>query len=134
MTAMQASFRQRLTSADQGPLDYGRRLWLKLLFALVIVLLYAPVITLIAFSFNTDRRNVVWRGFTLNNYVKAWDNAALIEAFTNSLVIAGIATVISTVLGAMVALLLWRFRFPGKPAYEGFMALPIVIPEICMGV
>lgn len=134
MTAMQASFRQRLTSADQGPLDYGRRLWLKLLFALVIVLLYAPVITLIAFSFNTDRRNVVWRGFTLNNYVKAWDNAALIEAFTNSLVIAGIATGISTVLGAMVALLLWRFRFPGKPAYEGFMALPIVIPEICMGV
>ena len=38
------------------------------------------------------------------------------------------------VLGAMVALLLWRFRFPGKPAYEGAMALPIVIPEICMGV
>jgi spermidine/putrescine transport system permease protein len=134
MTAMQATLRQRLMSADQGALDYGHRLWLKLLFALVILLLYAPVITLIAFSFNTDRRNVVWRGFTLDNYVKAWENAALIEAFTNSLVIAAIATVISTILGSMVALLLWRFRFPGKPAYEGFMALPIVIPEICMGV
>jgi spermidine/putrescine transport system permease protein len=134
MTVMQATLRQRLMSADQGALDYGHRLWLKLLFALVILLLYAPVITLIAFSFNTDRRNVVWRGFTLDNYVKAWENAALIEAFTNSLVIAAIATVISTILGSMVALLLWRFRFPGKPAYEGFMALPIVIPEICMGV
>jgi spermidine/putrescine transport system permease protein len=100
----------------------------------VLILLYAPVVTLIAFSFNTDRRNVVWRGFTLDNYAKAWNNTALIEAFTNSLVIAVVTTVIATIIGSMVALLLWRFRFPGKPAYEGFMALPIVIPEICMGV
>jgi spermidine/putrescine transport system permease protein len=125
---------QRLPKARQGPLDYGRRLWLKLLFLAIFILLYAPIVTLVAFSFNTDRRNVVWRGFTLNNYVRAWENTALLEAFTNSLVIAILATVISTVLGAMVAMLLWRFRFPGKPAYEGFMALPIVIPEICMGV
>jgi spermidine/putrescine transport system permease protein len=134
MTALQPTLRQRLVSADQAPLDYGRRLWLRLLFLVVLVLLYAPVVTLIAFSFNSDRRNIVWRGFTLSNYVKAWENAALIEAFTNSLVIAIIATVISTIIGAMVALLLWRFRFVGKSAYEGFMALPIVIPEICMGI
>jgi len=134
MRPRQATFRQKLMANDQGPLDYGRRLWLKLLFAAIFVLLYAPIFTLIAFSFNTDKRNVVWRGFTLMNYVKAWENGPLIEAFTNSLVIAVLATVISTVIGAMVALLLWRFRFPGKAAYEGFMALPIVIPEICMGI
>ena len=134
MTAAQATLRQRLMSADQGALDYGRRLWLKALFVVVLILLYAPVVTLIAFSFNTDRRNVVWRGFTFDNYAKAWNNTALIEAFTNSLVIAVVTTVIATIIGSMVALLLWRFRFPGKPAYEGFMALPIVIPEICMGV
>lgn len=118
----------------QGPLDYGSRKWLKALFALIFFVLYAPIITLIAFSFNTDKRGVVWRGFTLDNYTKAWNNASLIEALTNSLVIALIATVIATVLGALTALLMWRFRFPGKGAYEGFMALPIVIPEICMGV
>ena len=118
----------------QGPLDYGRRLWLKLLFAAIFVMLYVPILTLIAFSFNTDRRGIVWRGFTFDNYVKAWNNSALIEAMTNSLMIAFIATIISTVIGAMVALMLWRFRFPLKSAYEGFMALPIVIPEICMGV
>jgi spermidine/putrescine transport system permease protein len=43
-------------------------------------------------------------------------------------------TVVATILGVLVAIALWRFRFPGKAAYEGFMALPIVIPEICMGV
>ncbi|MFM8747723.1 MAG: ABC transporter permease [Aestuariivirga sp.] len=118
----------------QGPLDYGSRAWLKLLFAAIFFVLYAPIVTLIAFSFNTDKRGVVWRGFTLDNYVKAWNNAALIEALTNSLVIALIATVFATVLGALAALLLWRFRFPFKGGYEGLMALPIVIPEICMGV
>ncbi len=118
----------------QGPLDYGKRTWLKVLFAAIFFVLYAPIITLIAFSFNTDKRGIVWRGFTLENYSKAWNNASLIEALTNSLVIALIATIIATILGALTALLLWRFRFPGRGAYEGFMALPIVIPEICMGV
>ena len=45
-----------------------------------------------------------------------------------------LCTIFSTILGAMTALTLWRFRFPFKNAYEGFVALPIVVPEICMGV
>jgi spermidine/putrescine transport system permease protein len=117
-----------------GPLDYGRRRWLQALFGLIFFILYVPIFTLIAFSFNTDKRGIVWRGFTLDNYAKAWNNSSLIEAMTNSLVIAFIATLIATVIGTMVAVLLWRFRFPFKGAYEGAMALPIVIPEICMGV
>jgi spermidine/putrescine transport system permease protein len=109
-------------------------LWLKILFVVIYVMLYVPIITLIAFSFNTDKRGIVWRGFTLDNYAKAWNNGALIEAMTNSLTIAFIATIISTIIGAMVAVMLWRFRFPLKGTYEAFMGLPIVIPEICMGV
>ena len=80
----------------QGPLDYGSRPWLKMLFAAIFFVLYAPIITLVAFSFNTDKRGIVWRGFTLDNYVKAWNNASLIEALINSLVIAFIATIIAT--------------------------------------
>ena len=85
----------------QGPLDYGNRLWLKLLFGGIIFVLYVPIITLIAFSFNTDKRGIVWRGFTFDNYVKAWNNASLQEALINSLTIAFIATIISTILGAL---------------------------------
>jgi spermidine/putrescine transport system permease protein len=117
-----------------GPLDYGNRAWLKILFAAIFIALYAPIVTLIAFSFNTDKRGVIWRGFTWDNYVKAWNNSDLQEALLNSLTIAFISTIIATVIGAMVALVLWRFRFPLKSSYEGVMALPIVIPEICMGV
>ncbi|NCF82045.1 MAG: ABC transporter permease subunit [Proteobacteria bacterium] len=117
-----------------GPLDYSRRLWIRASLLATFVFLYAPIVTLIAFSFNDSRRNIVWRGFTMKYYEKAWNNESLLEAFTNSLSIAFFSTIISTVLGTMVAVMLWRFRFPFKGAYEGAMALPIVIPEICMGI
>ena len=117
-----------------GPLEYSRNLWLRLIFVAGLIFLYAPILTLIAFSFNNSRRNIVWRGFTMKYYEKAMGNEGLIEAFTNSLTIAFIQTIVAVILGAMVAVLLWRFRFPGKAPYEGAMALPIVIPEICMGV
>ena len=117
-----------------GPLDYTRRWWLRLVVAFTFLTLYAPIVTLIAYSFNDSRRNIVWRGFTFKYYEKAWNNDSLFEAFVNSLSIAVVNTLISTILGVLVAIALWRFRFPGKAVYEGFMMLPIVIPEICMGV
>ncbi len=117
----------------QGPLDYARRPWIIVLFGLVLLFLYAPIASLIVFSFNLDKSGV-WHGFTVMNYVKAWHNEAIFYALSNSLTIAILSTIVSTVLGAMTALMLWRFQFPLKSTYEGFMALPIVVPEICMGI
>jgi spermidine/putrescine transport system permease protein len=134
-SAVEPTFLERITGSHrQGPLDYGSRLWLKALFGFVLVMLYAPILTLMAFSFNDSKRNIVWQGFTLKYYVVAWNNTALFDAMVNSLTIAFLCTIFATIIGAATALFLWRFRFPGKPAYEGFMAMPIVIPEICMGV
>lgn len=117
-----------------APLEYTRRLWLRLWLALTFLFLYAPIVILVVFSFNDSRRNIVWRGFTTEYYAKALSNDSLREAFINSLIVASVSTVVSTILGALLALALWRFRFPGKPLLEGANALPIVIPEICMGV
>jgi spermidine/putrescine transport system permease protein len=117
-----------------APLDYTRRLWLRAWLALTFVFLYAPIAILVLFSFNDSRRNIVWQGFTLDYYVKAANNVSLLEAFTNSLVIAALSTVISVVLGGLLALALYRFRFPGRPAVEAANQLPIVVPEICTGV
>jgi spermidine/putrescine transport system permease protein len=121
-------------NSSRGPLDYGKSPWLIGFGIFVFILLYIPIAQLIVFSFNDSKRNVVWRGFTTDYYVKAWNDVALFEAFINSITIAMMCTVVATLIGTAVALWLWRFRFPGKPAVEGFMALPIVIPEICMGV
>ncbi len=119
---------------SRGPLDYGRSPWLIGFGILVFVLLYAPIVQLIAFSFNDSKRNIVWQGFTTKYYKVAWENASLVEAFTNSIAIAIMCTVVATIIGTATALWLWRFRFPFKAGAEGVMALPIVIPEICMGI
>jgi len=99
-----------------------------------IVFLYAPIIVLVIFSFNDSRRNVTWHGFTLKYYEKALQNNNLIEAFFNSLTIAFFNTLFSLILGTLTALFLWRFRFSYKSVYEGIILVPIIIPEICIGI
>jgi spermidine/putrescine transport system permease protein len=118
----------------RAPLEYSRTLWMRLWVGAVMVFLYAPLIVLMIFSFNDSKRNVVWRGFTLKYYDRALNNDVLVEALVNSLTIAALATVISLILGAISAVMLWRFRFPFKGAVDGTISLPIIVPEICMGV
>ncbi|AMU95693.1 ABC transporter permease [Sphingopyxis terrae subsp. terrae NBRC 15098] len=118
----------------RAPLEYSRTLWMRLWVGAVMVFLYAPLVVLMIFSFNDSKRNVVWRGFTLKYYDKALGNDVLVEALVNSLTIAALATLISLILGAVAAVMLWRFRFPLKGAVDGTISLPIIVPEICMGV
>lgn len=120
--------------APIAPLEYTRRLWMRAWIAATLFFLYAPLLVLIAFSFNDSKRNIVWRGFTFKYYGKVFENDTLVTALGNSLTIAFLATLASVVLGTLAAVMLWRFRFPFKAGVEGTMALPIVVPEICMGV
>src|SRR5215472_3962631 len=112
--------------SKRAPLEYNRMWQMRLWLLLVFFFLYAPLAALVAFSFNDSKRNTVWRGFTLNYYDKLFSDQALLIAF--------IAMLISLVIGALAAVLLWRYRFVGKTAVEGAFTLPIVVPEICMGV
>ena len=82
----------------------------------------------------TSKRTTVWRGFTFKYYDKLFHNEDLLIAFGNSLTIALLATLISLVIGALAAILLWRYRFIGRTVVEGAFTLPLVVPEICMGV
>ncbi len=117
-----------------APLEYTKRLWMRAWVVGVMIFLYAPLLALIAFSFNDSKRNIVWRGFTFKYYDKVLHNDSLMTALGNSLTIAFLATLFSVVMGALAAVMLWRFRFPGKAGVEGAMAMPIVVPEICFGV
>ena len=118
----------------RAPLEYNRTWQMRAWLFAVFFFLYAPLVALIAFSFNDSRRNIVWRGFTLDYYEKLFNNQSLMIAFGNSLTIAFFATLISLAVGTLAAVLLWRYRFPGKVAVEGAFTLPLVVPEICMGV
>ncbi len=120
--------------AAVAPLEYTRRGWMWLVFAGNFVFLYFPILALVAFSFNDSKRNITWEGFTFKYYVLAYHNATLHTAFVNSLTIAATSTLVSAALGTMLGVALYRFRFPFKGPFDGWVHLPIVIPEICMGV
>jgi spermidine/putrescine transport system permease protein len=117
-----------------GLLDYARRWPLQLWMIAVGIFLYAPLAVLVVMSFNDSRRTTQWRGFTFDWYRKVMEDSELVQALLNSLTIAALSTIISLALGTLAALALWRFRFPAKTAVDGAFSLPIVVPEICMGV
>lgn len=112
-----------------------RRPWPLYAYAgLVYAFLYAPIVILVAFSFNTSKRNAAWRGFTLDWYAQLMHDREIITALLNSLQVAVCATIIATVIGTLGALALARNDFKAKRLYETLIFLPIVIPEVVMGV
>ncbi len=120
--------------SKHSPLDYAGRWWMRGFLGVFFIMLYAPIVALVAFSFNDSKRNIVWHGFTTKYYLKAVANDSLIAAFVNSLTIATVNMLISVILGVATAIIMWRFRFPLRFIADGLLSLPIVIPEICMGV
>lgn len=95
---------------------------------------YIPLVVLMAFSFNDSKLGTVWTGFTFEWYVKLFNNSQIIEATVNSLIVAVITTIISTVLGVLGALVLHRYIFPGRKAISFIFYIPVVIPEIVLAV
>ena len=96
--------------------------------------LMVPIAYTVAFSFNdAGRRNLVWRGFTLDNWRNPCDAPQICDAFANSLKVGVLATVISTVLGTLLAIALVRYRFHGRPAINLLIFLPMSTPEVVIG-
>ena len=100
----------------------------------VLLFLYAPIIALIVFSFNASEHTAVWKGFTLDWYAKLLGNRDLWRACLNSLIVAGFSTVIATIIGTMAGLAIERHQFPLRHVFTYVMFLPIIIPDIVMGI
>jgi len=102
--------------------------------------LWAPILVLVVFSFNKSSTVSVWGGFTTEWYARIFNGtdsqftSNMLGALRNTLFIAVISTIFSTVIGTMVSLALERYRFPGKKAIDGLLYLPVVIPEITQAV
>jgi spermidine/putrescine transport system permease protein len=102
--------------------------------ALVFGFLYLPVLILIVFSFNDTRSVAVFTGFSTRWYTALAANQDLLLAARNSLLIGLIATAAATGIGTLLALGMDRFRFRLRTALDANLYLPIVIPEIVMGI
>ena len=116
---------------------------------LFLFFVYAPILVVVAFSFNSNPINMmIWSGFTfdwywsifghptqLNEqtlYVESTDQ--LLAAVKNSLSVAAVTTTVSTVLGTMTALALYRYRFRAQRFYQGMLYMPMVMPDIVLGI
>lgn len=107
---------------------------LRLQVVLTYLFLYLPLGVLVLFSFSASRYAAVWTEFTLDWYVRLFQNERIVEAFANSLTVAAGAAVISTLFGTAAAFSLSRLRFRGKTAVETLTSLPIVLPELVQGI
>lgn len=99
----------------------------------ILAFLYLPLLILALYSFNESRINAVWSGFTLDWYLSLFKNRRVLEALTNSLIVAFASTIVSTVLGTTAAIALNKYQYKYKSVINGLLYLPILIPEIVMG-
>lgn len=105
-----------------------------LVFTMVLVFLYLPILILIIYSFNDSKIIAGWNGFTFKYYKLLWQNDNLKSAFWNSLNVATLSTLISTAIGLITALGLENKFFKAKKFIQSIIFLPLVMPDILMGV
>ncbi len=134
---------------------YRRSPAITLASSLVYLFLYAPIFVLVLYSFNASRTNIIFAGFITNFeprptlqaglvtaspcgpfhwFCELSHNRDVMSAARNTLTIAVISTIVSTVIGTMAALALQRYDFKLKPFTQVSLYIPIVIPEIVMGI
>jgi spermidine/putrescine transport system permease protein len=102
--------------------------------ALIFGFLYLPVVILIIFSFNNTRSVSLFTGFSTEWYAALANNRELLDAARNSLLVGLITTIFATAIGTLTALAMDRYRFRLRTAFDANLYLPIVIPEIVMGI
>jgi len=101
---------------------------------LTFLFLMVPIGYTFVFSFNDSlKSNIIWRGFTFDNWLNVCDQAGVCGAFGNSLLVAITATTVSTVLGTMIAIALVRYRFKFRSSTNLLLFLPLATPEVVMG-
>ena len=108
--------------------------WLAGLSAGTLLFLYGPIVIILVFSFNDSKIAAVWEGETLFWYKQLAENHSLWLATSNSLIVGGVSTLVSLGLGVGAAVVLERVRVLGQPLLEGILLLPLVIPEVMLGV
>ncbi len=107
---------------------------LTLLTILVFFFLYWTIFVMIAFSFNNQDHNYYWAGFTLKWYVKLFTNSSIMKYVSTSIIVAVVSTVVSVIIGTVGAVGLQRFEFKLKKLINNSLYIPIVIPEIVLGI
>ncbi len=101
--------------------------------AALLVLMYLPIAVVVVYSFNVSKNTTVWGGVTFDWYLKMFQNRGLLEALRNSIVLAALSSSAAGIIGTLGAVGMARVSFKSKGAVEYISTLPIMIPEIILG-
>ncbi len=109
--------------------------WLLPLYsALALIFIMIPIVYTFVFSFNASvKSNIVWVGFTLDNWTNVCQAQGVCAAFGTSILVGAVATVIATALGTAMAIALVRFKFRGRSTVSLLLFLPMATPEVVLG-
>ncbi|MGB5823510.1 MAG: ABC transporter permease [Proteocatella sp.] len=100
----------------------------------IYTILYIPVVVMMIFSFNNQRYNYYWNGFTTQWYSKLFTNSTVIGSLWYSIIIAVICTIISVAIGTIGALGLRKYEFKARKFVNNMLYIPIIVPEIVLAV
>ncbi|MBU6954368.1 spermidine/putrescine ABC transporter permease PotC [Hahella sp. HN01] len=101
---------------------------------LIFLYLYLPILVLVVNSFNESKYGYDWKGFSWRWYEKLWNNDALMDAFGNSLLIACLSATAATVIGALMALAIYRYKFPLKKTAGSLLFVVMMSPDIVLAI
>ncbi len=106
----------------------------KLYITLIFIFLYAPIITLIVLSFNASKTRAKWGGFTLKWYGALFQNRDILQALFNTLLIALIASVVSTIIGTVACIAIMSLKKRSRAIVMGVTNIPMLNAEIVTGI
>lgn len=108
----------------------------KIFCAIVYIFLFLPISVIVVNSFNatTTKPYLSWKGFTFDWYIRLFDNNALLHSFGNTILLAIISTLLATAIGTLGAVGMYKYKFRGKNIIDGLLYIPVVIPEIILGI
>ena len=101
---------------------------------LIYARLYIPIVILIVNSFNASRFGINWQGFSTQWYALLMNNDSLIRAAKHSLIMGVLSATFATLIGALTAVALYRYRFRGKPFVSGMLFVVMMSPDIVMAI
>jgi len=128
-----------MTSAPMPSLRHRTSRWfsrnlIRIYAGLAFIYLFIPVAYTFAFSFNNaGKSNLVWQGFTLDNWKNPCGAPQVCESVANSLKIGVLSTVLATILGTMIAFAIGRHKFKGRATTNLLIFLPMATPEVVLG-
>ena len=111
-----------------------KKFFKNLAFGLILVFLYAPIFVLIIYSFNDSKIMGSWSGFTLKWYVMLFQDRYILQSLYYTIIIALVATAVSTFVGTLSALGIYQMRSRLKKPYLFMNNIPVLVPDIVMGI